>query len=174
MFAKLYKLLTESKIDLIVFKLLIKQYIKVFNSYVNHNNFVFFSFSFLDVRKVLYIPREFVQHGQQQHQQSQRRSTDSGKHPETVFGFSRKKRKDGQSTKSRHFARSLSSVAAKSRVRHCDVEATVSGGSKKRRQRRRRASSHRERVETRFGESVRNPKNWDSCSVKPERLILAV
>ncbi len=154
------KLLTESKFDLIIFKLHNKQYIKVFFSYVTQNKFLFFS-SFLDVRKVLNIPREFVQHGQQQHQQSQRRSTDSGKHPETVFSFSRtrKKRKDGQSTKSRHFARSISSVASKSRVRHSDVATAVSGGRKKRRQRRRRASSHRERVETRFGESVRNPKN---------------
>ena len=154
------KLLTESKFDLIIFKLHNKQYIKVFFSYVTQNKFLFFS-SFLDVREVLNIPREFVQHGQQQHQQSQRRSTDSGKHPETVFSFSRtrKKRKDGQSTKSRHFARSISSVASKSRVRHSDVATAVSGGRKKRRQRRRRASSHRERVETRFGESVRNSKN---------------
>ncbi len=160
MFAKLNKLLIENRFALIIFKLHSKQYIIVIKSYVTHNNFFFFS-SFLDVREVLNIPREFVQHGQQQHQQSQRRSTDSGKHPETVFSFSRtrKKWKDGQSTKSRHFARSVSSVASKSCVRHSDVATTVSGGRKKRRQRRRRASSHRERVETRFGESVRNPKN---------------
>ena len=57
MFAKLNKLLTESRFALIIFKLHSKQYIKVIKSYVAHNNFSFLFFFFRRPRGSQHSPR---------------------------------------------------------------------------------------------------------------------